>query len=140
MVEKKLYEARKALVIDGNKILLLKLNISKLQLGYDPSLGAWEIPGGRIKGGESDEKTIKREVMEETGIDVNVERELNTFEFSPRQDVTIHCKSFLCRPLSKEVILNDPEQQHESFAWVPLKEALNYDIPKWLKDDINSLM
>lgn len=51
---------------DSGKILLLKVNLEKLQ---NHSLGAyWDIPGGRIHKDSTVEDTLRREVEEETGI------------------------------------------------------------------------
>ncbi len=38
--------------------------------GHDPGKGLWSIPGGRIEPGETDEEAVKREVCEETGLEV----------------------------------------------------------------------
>jgi len=38
--------------------------------GHEPGKGLWSIPGGRIEPGETDEEAVKREVSEETGLEV----------------------------------------------------------------------
>ena len=133
---KKVYDARKAMVVNDGKILLLKTNIPALQLGHNPELGTWDVPGGRMQINDTDEDTLIREIKEEAGIDAVVVRYLQSFEFYPREDVVIRAKSFLCRPLSTNVVMNDPEQQHNDFKWVTLDEALVFDIPKYVRDAI----
>jgi ADP-ribose pyrophosphatase YjhB (NUDIX family) len=54
-----------AIAIDNGKLLLIKR-------GHEPSLGLWSIPGGRVEPGESDADAVRREVAEETGLDVEV--------------------------------------------------------------------
>jgi 8-oxo-dGTP diphosphatase len=40
--------------------------------GRPPSKGLWSIPGGRVEPGESDQDAVRREVREETGLQVDV--------------------------------------------------------------------
>ncbi len=49
----------------GGKILLLKFKDNNQSYRGD---NYWDIPGGRIKRGDTLEKTLSREVLEETGI------------------------------------------------------------------------
>jgi 8-oxo-dGTP diphosphatase len=52
-----------AIIICDGKILLEKRR-------NDPGKGKWSIPGGLVELGESIEQTVLREVMEETGLEV----------------------------------------------------------------------
>jgi len=52
-----------AIIISNGKILLEKRK-------SDPGRGRWSIPGGLVELGESTEKTVIREVKEETGLEV----------------------------------------------------------------------
>lgn len=56
-----------ALIRDGDRILLV-------QRGRPPLEGCWGLPGGGIELGETVEEALCREVREETGLDVAVER------------------------------------------------------------------
>lgn len=40
--------------------------------GRPPSMGLWSIPGGRVERDESQHDAVRREVREETGLDVQV--------------------------------------------------------------------
>jgi 8-oxo-dGTP diphosphatase len=52
---------------DEGKILLTKRNV-------DPFKNSWIIPGGRMKLGELPTKTAKREIFEETGLEIKIEK------------------------------------------------------------------
>jgi len=54
-----------AIIIEGDKILLVKR-------AYDPNKGLWSIPGGLVRLGETLEEALKREVKEETGVEIEV--------------------------------------------------------------------
>jgi len=54
-----------AIAIHDGKILLIKR-------GHAPSLGLWSVPGGRVEPGETDVQAVRREVAEETCLDVEV--------------------------------------------------------------------
>jgi ADP-ribose pyrophosphatase YjhB (NUDIX family) len=55
-----------AVVTDGSGRLLL------VQRARDPGAGAWSLPGGRVEPGEDDAAALRREMREETGLDVAV--------------------------------------------------------------------
>jgi len=86
----------------------------------------WGIPGGKIKWGEASEAALKREIKEETNLDVT------DIQFVMVQDC-IHSKEFYrdahfillnytCRSLgSTEVTLNDEARE---FRWLDLENAL----------------
>jgi 8-oxo-dGTP diphosphatase len=42
--------------------------------GREPGRGLWSIPGGRVEPGESEPDAVRREVAEETALDVRVLR------------------------------------------------------------------
>jgi ADP-ribose pyrophosphatase YjhB (NUDIX family) len=56
---------------DAGRLLLIKR-------GQEPARGRWSVPGGRVEPGESHEVAVVREVLEETGLDIAVIREIGT--------------------------------------------------------------
>jgi len=45
-----------------------------IKRGHEPGAGLWSIPGGRIEPGETDAEALVREMLEETGLTVEVGR------------------------------------------------------------------
>ncbi|HKC28612.1 MAG TPA: NUDIX domain-containing protein [Jatrophihabitans sp.] len=62
------YPCAGAIVHDGAGRLLL------IQRGQPPSAGAWSVPGGRCLPAEEPAAACVREVAEETGLHVNMQR------------------------------------------------------------------
>ena len=60
----------------GNKILLVKRTKERI---FWP--GLWEIPGGRVEEGETDEEAILREFLEETKIKPRIVKQYFTFGY-----------------------------------------------------------
>jgi ADP-ribose pyrophosphatase len=54
-----------AIVINDGKVLLIRR-------GIEPSLGMWSIPGGTLKLGEKLQECAAREMLEETGVTIEV--------------------------------------------------------------------
>lgn len=45
-------------------------DILLIRRGREPAAGQWSLPGGKIEGHESLEEAVRREVLEETGLQV----------------------------------------------------------------------
>ena len=92
----------RAIVLDEkNRILLVKHNHDGKEI--------WMPPGGGIEDGESASEAAAREVMEETGLDVDVKRLLwHVEEVSDRGQRFVNF--FLCEMVSGDLVLGeDPE-------------------------------
>ena len=63
-----------AVVVDDRARLLMVLR------GHEPSKGCWSVPGGRVEAGETDAAATAREVLEETGLRVEVGAMVGTVE------------------------------------------------------------
>ncbi len=67
-----------ALVLDHEGVLLIKR-------GTPPSKGSWSLPGGKVEFGESLTEALEREVLEETGLHVQVGELAATYERLPAE-------------------------------------------------------
>ena len=63
-----------AIVTDEQGRLLM------IKRGHEPGAGLWSIPGGRIEPGETDAEALAREMLEETGLTVEVGRLVGTVQ------------------------------------------------------------
>jgi len=88
--------------------------------------GLWGIPGGKVKWGEASEDALRRELIEETGLEVDnvrfvlVQDCVHSTEFY--RDDHFVLLNYQCRAVSYgPVVLND---EAEDFKWVSIADAL----------------
>src|SRR3990172_4190609 len=74
---------------DGKFLLIRRSQLSKANPGF------WEIPGGKMDAGETVDASLRREVKEETGLDLKVEKLLGAYESIPSSFNIIYL-AFLC--------------------------------------------
>lgn len=115
-----------ALVIKDDKFLLLK-DSRALMLDY------WGPPHGRCEeSDENEEETVKREVFEETNLNVDPQKKLWTTE----ADTKVKTVSFwLTDFVSGEVVIDSDESSE--FGWFTVDEILNLKLYPGTKDFFN---
>ena len=97
------------------------------QRGYGEFEGMWEFPGGKIETGESRESALKREIQEELGIDITIDKFLCTTDYDyPSFHLTMHC--YLCRVELGMIEL----REHKSARWLTVDML---DSVEWLPAD-----
>lgn len=84
------------LLIENGKILLVNQKVSTTR--------SWSLPGGRLEQGETLEEGIIREMLEETGLNVKVEKLLYICEKPEAAPPLLHI-TFLLQRISGEITL-----------------------------------
>ena len=107
--------AKSFIINDKNELLLLKRRNNDVM-----KPGMWEIPGGRLELGEDPHEGVKRETVEEAGIDIDVKQIMDVRHFVRSDNQTITMLVFLCKALSEKVNLSE---EHTDFKWVSMQEA-----------------
>lgn len=77
-----------------------------------PDLGIWNLPGGGVESGETPWQAVVREVKEEVGLDVRVERLVGVYA-KPNADEVVF--SFGCRIVGGSPSLSEEADAIESF-------------------------
>jgi len=87
----------------------------------------WEFPGGKIDSGESPEACLKRELIEELGIEIAIGLALPPYTHR-YASVTVTLYPFVCTVASGDIELHE----HRAIAWLEPKELPHLN---WLEAD-----
>jgi len=112
-----------AAIIDGSRILLVRR-------GQDPGRGLWSIPGGLIELGEKVRDAMLREVKEETGLEIQIERLLDVADsiFRDEQE-RIHFHYVVVRFLARPVTtLVEPRSDVFEAKWVEFNDIARFPL------------
>ena len=74
-----------AIIIDNDKVFAT-------QRGYGEFKGGWEFPGGKVEANETPEDALKREIMEELNVSIDIKEFLHTVEYDyPKFHLSMDC-------------------------------------------------
>ena len=132
-----------AIIVKDGKYLITRRSLNKKRFP-----GKWTVPGGKLEVGdyinlpkETEhywynvlEKVLKREVKEETGINIkNIEyiTSLSTIHVDGSPSLVISC---MAEYESGEIVLQ--EEETDMYAWVSLEEAKSHDLLDGIYDEL----
>ncbi len=97
--------------------------------------GLWEFGGGQVHKGETFEGAIKRQLLEEFGVKIEVLAPLGTYSIPPKgeRDLIPGLK-FVCYCIDDSSFKEEGEE-HDIIKWIPLKEIDKYHFIPGLKEE-----
>lgn len=130
-MQKPLGVAGKAVIRKETKIILLQRSPAD---NFDP--GLWELPGGKLEYGENLVDALSREVLEETGLLINVLQPFTTWHFL-KEPFWVTGITFLCDYLDGIIRLST---EHQSHAWIEPKEYIHYPLSKSVQEQLKAYL
>jgi 8-oxo-dGTP diphosphatase len=125
--------AAKAVIMNAKGQVLILREASDEAHPTNTKSGRYQLAGGRLETGETFEEALRREVQEETGLDIEIGAPLLVGDWRPiirgvpHQIIGIFMSA---RTTSDNVRISD---EHDAYLWIdPVKRA-EYDIvaPDW---------
>ena len=101
-----------------------------IKRAHEPRKGEWSLPGGLLELGESLQDAVRREIKEETSLDIDVGPIIETFDRVHRDDhgkIRYHfvIVDFLCWANGGDAV---PGSDADAAAWVTAAEIDDYGI------------
>jgi 8-oxo-dGTP diphosphatase len=124
-MEPKLFVAMKAFIIHDGKVLIVRES-SNYQDGTNAA--KYDIVGGRIKPGQAFDESLRREIREETGLEVELGQPFYVGEWRPiinGEQVQIVGTFFECRTSSDVVRLSE---DHNNYQWIDPKDYQRFNL------------
>ena len=100
--------AVKGIVRHDNRILIVQ------RAAADSGGGTWECPGGKIDFGEQPEDSLIREIREETGLTVTVDKIAYASSILTHPDRQVILLVYFCTAVTSSVMLSE---EHDAYLW-----------------------
>lgn len=137
LMEPKLFIAFKALIVHNGKVLILRES-EKYEDGTNAN--RYDVVGGRLEPGEQFEESLRREIEEETGLQVTIKSPFFVNEARPvvKGEPWQIIRVFMeCQADSDKVVLS---QDHDVFEWIDPQEHTKYPLIENLRPVFNSFI
>ncbi len=117
--------AMKALIVYRDKVLIIR---EAATYGDGTQRGRYHLPGGRVEPGEAPKAALIREVLEETGLKIEVQKPLYVGEWKPVIKGVKHqiiAVFFVCLTNTDKVKLST---EHDDYKWIDPAKRHDFDI------------
>lgn len=101
----------------------------------DALYGKWEFPGGKMEHNETEQECLRRELLEEFGIEATIGSYFCS-SFFEHKGSTVEMRMYYVSSFSGEIQLNE----HLDMKWVPISDLPSYDMPDPDKPVVQKLL
>lgn len=124
MAEDKFWIGIHGVISERGRLLVLK---RAPEMRYRP--GSWDLPGGHLETGEGIEECLRREVREETGLRVEIDRLLGVHKAGGPYVQALYA----CRATETVGDLTLREHEHVDARWVRPRELSGMELIPYLE-------
>ena len=124
-MDTKIWVATKAFIVNNGKVLIVRES-SKYKDGT--TVGQFGIVGGRVEPGQRYDESLLREVMEESGLKVEIGKPFHVDEWRPvvrGEQWQIVGTFFECFSDTDKVVLSE---DHDEYLWIDPKDYKKYNL------------
>lgn len=111
-----------AVILNEKEEILLVRRSRKLTRDRT-TVGLWSVPGGEVEFGELVEDAVKRELKEELGVEIEIQKAISHWDqILPKSKIHWHCVAFLCR-IKKGKPRNLEPDKVDEIRWFPVSHV-----------------
>lgn len=128
--------AVRAVIVDAKSVLCIRESPSYVKGSHH---GLFDMPGGKIRPGESPTDALEREVLEEIGITIYIHKPFFVSEWYPKVDgeaLQILGIFYLCSMKTQSIQLGS---DHDEYTWIPIDSHHEYPLMKEVHDACTAL-
>ncbi|MCL2592456.1 MAG: NUDIX domain-containing protein [Defluviitaleaceae bacterium] len=127
--DKRFYFAAKAFIVHEGKFLIVQRSESERNPLF------WELVGGRMEFGETVSANLKREIMEEVGLqNIEIIAPIGVWSFMLDENNQLVGSTFLCKSATNEIKLSF---EHKNYAWIAKDELGKYNVFPGIIEEMN---
>lgn len=110
-MEKKIFFSVKTLITKNNTFLAV--------YNFKNNQKLWDLPGGKMEFGETAEETLKREVFEELGIEIEPIKVIDTWNYMHNTDCQITGIIYFSEMKTDKIRISE---EHDGFEWIAFEQ------------------
>jgi len=125
-------------IVLGGVIFDFEGRVLILQRGNNEKIypGMWELPSGKKEDLENSQNSLKREIIEETGLKVEPVMPFFVFDYLIEKEEEIRDSvqiNYIVKVKNSDVCLSS---EHQNFAWIKSSDLENYNLTDLTKQTI----
>jgi 8-oxo-dGTP diphosphatase len=119
------------LLIVDNKVLVVKRSAKEKNFS-----GLYELPGGKVDFGEHPVQSLKREFMEETNLEIKIDRPYRIFTYLSHEGIRHIVEIVYVVKLDDSIENIKLSDEHDDYKWLASEEIDDYKMSDDIKINI----